>query len=478
MTYTHLIRNPSARSRPHGLPPTEALTRFMLNDWDPSPAAPHGLGAEDDAHPGAARTARRRRALSAAFPRVRLLIPAGTESLRAADVGYRFRPDSGFVWLTGLTGEDEAGSVLVLEPTGDGHDAIIYLRPGLPRGSRESYLDRQFGELWVGPRRTLAQTEALTGIACSHVDKFADHVNSGSLRTLVSNGPTEGDWELATALAELRLVKDEWEIVQIQTAVDVTVSGFRDVVRQLPDAVESGEGERWVDGVFALRARIDGNGPASGVIAAGGSNACTLHWRTKHGPLLHGDLLLLDAGAEADSLYAADVTRTMPASGAFTESQKLVYDLVVKSQEAGIAEVRRGTRFMRFHETAMQVIVEGLAAWGMLPVSTAEALDSLIYRRWTLTGGSGHMLGLDVHDCGAARLEKYRDGRLEPGMVLTVEPGIYFHPDDQLVPPELRGIGVRIEDDILVTEGAPRVMSEALPRDAAALSSWMAGLMP
>ncbi len=368
--------------------------------------------------------------------------------------------------------------MLVLEPTGSEHKAVLYLQPGLPRGSRDSYLDRQFGELWVGPRQTLFETEALTEISCRHVNEFADQVNGGEVRTLVSNGPTDEDWDLTTVLAELRLVKDEWEITQIQRAVEITVSGFSDIVRQLPGAVVSGHGERWVEGVFALRARTDGNGPAFELIAASGPNACTLHWRPEHGALLPGDLILIDAGAEADSLYAADVTRTMPVSGTFTAPQRLIYDLVLESQNAGIAAVRSGARFMEFHEAAMEVIVEGLADWDMLPVSAAEALDSLIYRRWTLTGGSGHMLGLDVHDCGAARLERYRDGHLEQWMVLTVEPGLYFQLDDQLVPPELRGIGVRIEDEILVTSGEPQNMSEGLPRDAAALSSWMADLMP
>jgi len=475
--YDDLIRNPSAKSRPHGLPPTDALNEFMASGWATVPAEHPTTGSELNAHLDVGRTATRRSALSAAFPDDRLIIPAGTAKLRAADIGYRFRPDSAFVWLTGLTDEDQAGSVLVLEPTDTGHDAVLYMQPGLPRGSRESYLDRQFGELWVGPRRTLEETQVATAINCRHVDRFADHVDDDTVGMLTPSGQSDADWRLATVLAELRLVKDEWEIGQIQRAVDTTVAGFTDVVSSLPEILESRSGERSVEGVFSQRARIDGNDIASGVIAAAGSHACTLHWRPQHGRLQATDLLLLDAGAETRSLYAADVTRTMPLSGRFTEPQRLVYDLVHRAQAAGIAHVRAGARFMEFHEEAMSVIVEGLADWGLLAASTDEALETLIYRRWTLTGGSGHMIGLDVHDCGQARLDRYRDGRLEAGMVLTVEPGLYFQPDDQLIPPDLRGLAVRIEDDVLVTDSNPLVMSQKLPARADALMAWMDSLM-
>jgi Xaa-Pro aminopeptidase len=178
---------------------------------------------------------------------------------------------------------------------------------------------------------------------------------------------------------------------------------------------------------------------------------------------------------ENRNLYTADVTRTVPVSGTFTPLQRQIYDLVFRSQQAGIDVIRAGTRFDDVHQACMRVLAEGLADLGVLPVSVDEAMDPgcIFYRRWTLHG-FGHMLGLDVHDCAAARQERYREGVLEAGYVLTVEPGLYFQPDDELVPAELHGIGVRIEDDVLVTPTGAVVMSEALPRSADAVESWLA----
>ncbi|HEY5031440.1 MAG TPA: M24 family metallopeptidase, partial [Actinomycetes bacterium] len=189
------------------------------------------------------------------------------------------------------------------------------------------------------------------------------------------------------------------------------------------------------------------------------------------------ELLLLDAGVEVDSLHTADVTRTLPIGGRFSAVQRRVYDLVFAAQEAGIAAVRPGARFRDFHLAAMKVIAEGLESWGVLPVPAAEALhpDSGLYRRYTLCS-SGHMLGLDVHDCAQARAETYLDGVLEVGQVLTVEPGLYLQPDDLTLPPELRGIGVRIEDDVVVTSDGCRVLSAGLPRQADDIEAWMAAV--
>jgi Xaa-Pro aminopeptidase len=187
-----------------------------------------------------------------------------------------------------------------------------------------------------------------------------------------------------------------------------------------------------------------------------------------------GELLLLDAGVEADSLHTADITRTLPVSGTFTSAQREVYDLVYRAQEAGIAAVRPGARFREFHQAAMAVIAQGLADWGLLPVSAQESLqpDSGLHRRYTLCS-SGHMLGLDVHDCAQARAHAYLDGVLEVGHVLTVEPGLYFQADDLTLPLELRGIGVRIEDDVVVTQDGCRVLSAALPRHPDEVEAWM-----
>ena len=182
-------------------------------------------------------------------------------------------------------------------------------------------------------------------------------------------------------------------------------------------------------------------------------------------------------GAEATSLYTADVTRTLPVSGTFTTLQRDLYSLVLEAQRAGIEAVAPGAAFRAPHEAAMSVIAHGLDDLGLLPVSAEEALapDSRVYARWTLHGTS-HMLGLDVHDCAAADPAVFPEGDLEEGMVLTVEPGLYFQPDDLLVPAELRGIGIRIEDDIVVTGEGAHNLSDALPRDPDAIEEWMARL--
>jgi Xaa-Pro aminopeptidase len=201
-----------------------------------------------------------------------------------------------------------------------------------------------------------------------------------------------------------------------------------------------------------------------------------MHWVRNDGPVRPGDLLLLDAGVETTSLYTADVTRTLPISGTFTPLQRQIYDAVHAAQEAGIAAVRPGARYRDFHEAAQRSLAARLVEWGLIAGPAERAYELGLQRRFTMAG-TGHMLGLDVHDCASARTQEYVDGVLRPGMVLTVEPGLYFQPDDLTVPQEWRGIGVRIEDDILVTEDGNENLSAALPRSAEEVEAWMAGLL-
>jgi Xaa-Pro aminopeptidase len=283
----------------------------------------------------------------------------------------------------------------------------------------------------------------------------------------------ERDAELKEFLSELRLVKDDWEVGELQKAVDSTVRGFEDVVRVLDKAEATSE--RYIEGTFFLRARIEGNDIGYGSICAAGPHATTLHWVRNDGPVRAGELLLLDAGVETHTLYTADVTRTLPINGRFTDIQRKIYDAVHESQQAGIDAVKPGAAYRDFHDAAQRVLAEKLVEWGLLDGPVERVLELALQRRWTLHG-TGHMLGLDVHDCAAARTETYVDGTLEPGMVLTVEPGLYFQSDDLTVPEEYRGIGVRIEDDILVTADGNRNLSAGLPRRSEDIEAWMAGL--
>ncbi|WP_408648596.1 aminopeptidase P family protein [Streptomonospora mangrovi] len=444
----------------------------------------------------AAYTAKRRAALSARFPGERLIIPSGSLKTRSNDTEYPFRASCDYVYLTGDQSDD---GCLVFEPRpGGGHDTTVYLRPRSNRDNGEFWLDGH-GELWTGRRNSLGEASQLLGLATHDVRELADVLRAAPpAPTRVLRGhdpaleavaaglarpegaadlgdPAERDEELAIALHDQRLVKDEWEVAQLQRAVDSTVLGFGDVAAVLPKAQATSE--RYIEGTFFLRARVEGNDVGYGTIAASGPHATTLHWTRNDGPVRAGDLLLLDAGVETTTLYTADVTRTLPVSGRFTPVQRRVYDLVYAAQEAALAVVAPGRPFTEYHEVAQRVLAEGLVAWGLLEGPVDRVVELGLQRRYTLHG-TGHMLGLDVHDCAKARTEVHLYGDLEPGMVLTVEPGLYFQADDLTVPEELRGIGVRIEDDVLVTAEGNRVLSSALPRSADDVEAWLAERLP
>ena len=190
-----------------------------------------------------------------------------------------------------------------------------------------------------------------------------------------------------------------------------------------------------------------------------------------------GETVLIDAGVERDSLFTADVTRTLPVSGTFSPAQRAVYEVVLEAADAAFEVAGPGVLFREVHAAAMRVIATRLHGWGWLPCSVEESLsaEGQFHRRW-MVHGTSHHLGLDVHDCARARQEMYLDGTLRPGMVFTIEPGLYLMPDDLLVPEEMRGIGVRIEDDVLVTENGVENLSEMLPRTPDEIEAWMAEL--
>jgi Xaa-Pro aminopeptidase len=205
---------------------------------------------------------------------------------------------------------------------------------------------------------------------------------------------------------------------------------------------------------------------------ASGAHATTLHWTRNDGVLGRDALVLVDAGAESHSLYSADLTRTYPVGGRYTDVQRRVLELLNDVHEVALAAVRPGSKFHDFRTAAAEAMGEALADWGIIPssISAEEA-----QRRFTICG-PGHMLGLDVHDCAAARAAHYLDGVLEEGHVLTVEPGLYFQADDVSIPAELRGLGARVEDDVVVTSDGITNLSEALPRRPQAVEEWLAAL--
>jgi Xaa-Pro aminopeptidase len=404
------------------------------------------------------------------------VIAAGSAPTRVNDTAYDFRADSDFVWLVGAQVED---AVLVVSPDSR-TDAVLFLPPPARPGEPGFFSDTLHGELWVGPSAGLAEWREALGIDVRPLDELSDAlagvVDPLGGRRVPSHLGVSHSAELDEVCSDLRRVKDAWEIDQLRSAVDHTADGFAAVAGQIPAATamrEAQRGERWLQGTFDRHARTVGNGPGYATIVGSGAHAPTLHWVRCDGPVHDDQLLLLDMGVEVETCYTADVTRTLPVSGRFNQAQRRVHDLVEASHRAGMAQVRPGNTYSDFHFAALQVIAQGLSDWGLLEVSVDEALSpqGQQHRRW-LVCGIGHHLGLDVHDCAHSAWEQYHGAPLEPGMVLTVEPGLYFHAHDLTVPPELRGIGVRLEDDLLVTEDGADVLSDALPIDAPGIEEW------
>ncbi len=447
----------------------------MTSDWEV--AAP-----SSDVHPAATFSAERRRRLGEHFTGKTLVIPTGNPKVRANDTDYPFRAGTDFFYLTGCS---EPDAVLVISPSDAGPRSTLYVPARRDHHTHEFFTDARYGELWVGPRLGVEEAAIYFAIETAPLEYLAKDLESLAATDVVTlrgfdahvdslTSPHIDDAQLAVVLSEHRLVKDDFEIAQLQLAISHTVKGFEDVVRALPAA--QGRGERVIEGIFNLRARVEGNDVGYSTIAASGAHATILHWTRNDGIVRSGDMLLLDAGVECHNLYTADVTRTMPINGTFSPAQRRIYELVLRAQEAGIAAVRPGVPFMAANDAAMQVLAQGLFELGILKEEPTTALrrDRQLHRRYTLHGVS-HMLGIDVHDCANARNDVYQ-GNLEEGYVLTVEPGLYFQANDLSVPEEYRGIGVRIEDDILVTASGAKNLSSALPREPDDVEAWMSEL--
>jgi Xaa-Pro aminopeptidase len=429
---------------------------------------------------------RRRSELSVAFKGLRLVLPSGAAKQRSNDTDYQYRPHSAFAYYTGVQGvEAHPDSVLVMDPSETGHTPILFINPRSTRDTDAFYRDAKNGELWVGRRFTTDEASQRYGIEVRKVEelhKFLKGRVAAALHgydeivdtTVKSHARAE---ELVNFVSVARLIKDEYEIAELQKAVDATHRGFSDVIRVLPAAIRTPRGERVVESAFFGRARVEGNDIGYSTIAATGSHACILHWNRNDGDVNNGDLLLLDAGVEVDSYYTADITRTLPISGKFTPAQRALYLLVYESQKAGIAAVKAGVPFLAINQASHTVLAQGLIDMGILTMSLDEIMNPQIglHKRWTLHGVS-HMLGMDVHDCAQARADQYRDAVLRTGMCLTVEPGLYIQPDDELFPAEYRGIGIRIEDDVVVTDDGCINLSENIPHHPTEIEAWMASM--
>jgi len=385
------------------------------------------------------------------------VVPAARVAYRSRDTAHRFRQDSDFRYLTGFP-EPDAVAVF------DGPRFHLFVLPRDPER-----------EAWEGDRAGIEGARPYGGTAwpLDRLDDFLSDTLAGAERIALPLGrdPRLDAWwarlpalrkrganpelvDPSAVLAELRLRKEESEIRALETAAAITAAAHA----RAAETVRPGAGEWEVEAAVEYEFRRKGaDGPAYPSIVGSGRNATTLHYVRNDAAIAPGDLVLVDAGAELEG-YCADVTRTHSASGAPTDAQRAVLDIVGDAQAAAIERCVPGATFDDVHDAAQRVLAAGLVAIGVLDGPAAAVLEGGRQKAYTLHRTS-HWLGLDVHDPGATRVGG-APRALQPGMVLTVEPGLYFR-DEAPAPDAYRGIGVRIEDDVLVTDGAPRVLSRS-----------------
>jgi len=437
--------------------------KFIASQWEDKPASNAKRWEVADYAQA------RRDRLAQLYPGKVIMIEAGSMKVRSNDTEYRFRPDTAFTYFTGWGSETVPDSVLIIDARKKTAKARLYLRPTAGRDTNEFFANSMIGEFWTGPRPTLEDIEIQLGIPTYDIKKLETHLRA--LPKLL----TQKNTKFAEKVSAMRFVKDDYEIRQMRQAIEVTARGFADIAKAMPRAIRSTHGERVIETTFFARAREEGYDLGYDTIAASGAHACILHWNKNTGSVNKNDLVLVDAGCELDSLYTADITRSIPASGKFSKEQRWVYEAVLEAADAAFAIVKPGIKFREIHNAAIAVIAKKVAELGLIPVSAEDALkeENQHHRRY-MVHGTSHHLGLDVHDCAKARREHYQDGVLEPGMIFTIEPGLYFHADDLTVPKAYRGIGVRIEDNVLVTANGCENLSGLLPRKVDEVESWFA----
>ena len=402
------------------------------------------------------------------------LIPTGAARIRNHDSDYRFRPDSDFYYLTGVREPDAVllllgaraaeGSVLFLNEKNREAETWTGMRLGVEAAPDELGVERAYPikELWTRLPEHLEGHSRL--VYRSGEDAERDRRVNGVLadmraRTRSGNPAPREIVDPSLSLHELRLKKSAAEIERMNRAAAISGEAHRAAMRAAKPGMNECEIDALLDYTFRRRG---GTGSAYPNIVAGGANACILHYRENDRVLADGELLLVDAGCEWD-FYASDVTRTFPVNGRFTREQRALYEVVLRAQKAALALVEPGKTQNDVHEAALHQLVDGLIELGLLSGTREERIGDESYRRFYMHR-TGHWLGLDVHDCGA-----YFQGKepraFEPGMVSTVEPGLYVSPDDDTVEARWRGIGIRIEDDVLVTETGGEILTTSAPKE-------------
>ena len=411
-----------------------------------------------------------------------LVLPAAKETVRSRDTHHPYRQDSDFSYLTGFP---EPEAVLVLVP-GRAHGEVLLF-------CRERDPDR---EGWDGPRFGPEGAVEAFGMDDAYPIGDLDDILPGLLegrsrvyyhfgrdaefdlqligwvnrvRAMMRMGaqPPHEFLELGHLLDEMRLFKDRDELKLMQRAADITVEAHAAAMR----AVRPGMHEYQLQAQLEYTFRMHDAVPAYGSIVGAGANGCVLHYVANAGRINEGDLVLVDAGAEYRG-YAADITRTFPANGRFTPAQRARHDLVGQAQAAALAQARPGVPYQAGHDAAVETLTEGLLKLGLLKGSLEKNIAEERYKRF-YRHKTGHWIGLDVHDVGEYRIDG-ESRLLEPGMVFTIEPGLYIAPDDTSVAAKWRGIGIRTEDDVLVTDDGHRVLTDALARSSDEIEAFMA----
>ena len=425
---------------------------------------------------------RRRQLMQAAGDGAILVLPAAPERIRSRDTHYPYRQDSDFWYLTGCS---EPDAVLALVPGRRHGESILFCRERDPE--REG---------WDGPRLGPAGAVDVLGMddayPISDIDEILPGLLEGRRRVHYHLGrdpdfdlkligwlnrvraqarqgaqPPQEFLELGHLLDEMRLFKSADELKLMQRAADISIEAHRAAMRAARPGIHEYELQAEVERVFRMR---DAQ-PAYASIVGAGANACVLHYRDNHAKARAGELVLVDAGAEYRG-YAADITRTFPVNGRYSAPQRALHDLVCAAQAAALAQARPGVAYEAGHEAAVAVLAEGLLSLGLLKGRLQAVLEDGAYKRF-YRHKTGHWLGLDVHDVGEYRLGG-ESRLLEPGMVFTIEPGLYIPADDASGAPKWRGIGIRIEDDVLITADGHRVLTAALERSAYEVEGLMA----
>jgi Xaa-Pro aminopeptidase len=412
------------------------------------------------------------------------IISSAPEAPRSNDTNYRYRQNSDFYYLTGF---DEPEAIAVITPNNPEHKYALFVRPRDPE--REIWDGRR-----AGTEGALAEHGADAAFPIAEFgEKLGDLINGarnlyyrigagnpelddqiirqiGRMRAMGRKGinAPEAIIDTGAIIHEMRLIKSAEEVELMQRAADIAAEAHREAMKTARPGMKEYEIEALIEFIFR---RNGAAAPAYTSIVGAGANATVLHYINNDATLGDGDLLLVDAGAEYKG-YASDITRTFPVNGRFTEAQRDIYDLVLATQMDCVGRARPGVSLDELKSHSIEMLTEGMTRLGLLEGEPSKLIEEKKYEQFYMHG-LGHFLGIDVHDVG----RYYNDGqsrRLEPGMVITVEPGLYVSEKSENIPDKYRGIGVRIEDDVLITEDGQRVLSSKVPKQPEEIEALMA----